>query len=176
VTGRICAAKKRAALLAAAAVATAAVATGAARAAEVCARNAEIPALETRVLQTELMVAALTCDARASYNAFVTRHRNELIGQGRALRAFFKRAYGKRAQTTLDSFITRLANEASLRTLAARDGYCKDARAVFERVLNGTPSGQLAAMAAEEINADSHGIRACASESQQASTPTVEAR
>lgn len=137
-------------------------------AAEMCARDSDMPALQTRVLQTDLMVAALTCDERARYNAFVGKHRAELVVRGHELKGFFNRTFGPRAQATLDSFVTRLANEASLSTVAARTVYCTDAGATFATVLKDTPRGQLGVMAAHYPRAAAHGIRACRAPDQQA--------
>lgn len=137
-------------------------------AAEMCARDGDMPALQTRVLQTDLMVAALTCDERARYNAFVGKHRAELVVRGHELKGLFNRAYGPRALANLDSFVTRLANEASLNTVAARTSYCTDAVATFTAVLKETPRGALGAMAAGYARAAAHGIRACNTPAQQA--------
>ena len=68
--------------------------------------------IEVRRLQTNLMVAALTCNARADYNAFV---------------------FGKAGDSKLNAFITRLANEASTRSNADRDGFCADAASTFQQ-------------------------------------------
>lgn len=139
-------------------------------AAGLCARAPEVSAVQTRLMQTDLMVAALTCGEHARYNAFVGKHRAELARHGRALKAYFHRAHGTAAQKSLDSFITRLANEASLRTIDARADYCTRAGAVLAEVLDATPAGGLAALAAEQPYARASGIAACpATDQQQAS-------
>ena len=56
-----------------------------------CARPQELHALNTRVLQTELMVAALACGYQAGYNRFVGAFRHDLIEQGGTLRATLER-------------------------------------------------------------------------------------
>lgn len=103
--------------------------------AEVCVQPHENAALNTRVLQTELMVAALACGNRPLYNAFVSKFRGELIKQGRSLRSFFQRPRGGGGQENLDSFITRLANEASRRSNAGRAGFCTQASLLFRQLL-----------------------------------------
>lgn len=138
-------------------------------AAEVCARSSDMPALQARVLQTDLMVAALTCDDRAQYNAFVTKHQAELVKRGHELKGFFTRSYGKRGQASLDSFVTRLANEASLVTMRARAAYCASANAVFSTLLDATPKGGMSAVAAHYPRAAMHGIRRCGIPEQKAS-------
>lgn len=137
--------------------------------AETCARGDDVAALRTRMLQTELMVAALTCGERQRYNAFVNKHRAELVTRGGELTRYFKRTRGAKAQKSLDSFITRLANEASLRTVSDRNGYCADADAAFDAVAE-TPKGRLGRLAAERATADAHGVTSCAPPDQQAAT------
>ena len=81
----------------------------------------EDEAIAFRKLQSELMVATLSCkDARitAHYNIFVSRFRPALRDNARVLKAYFRRLYGSAGQHKLDDFITRLANEASNRQLA----------------------------------------------------------
>jgi len=104
--------------------------------AEVCAQPHERTALSTRVLQTELMVAALCCDNRPLYNAFVSKFRGELVKQGRSLRSFFQRHHGGGGEENLNSFITRLANEASRRSNAERAGFCAQTSLLFRQLLH----------------------------------------
>ncbi|MGH8626401.1 MAG: hypothetical protein ACREYC_14420 [Gammaproteobacteria bacterium] len=104
--------------------------------AEVCAQPHERTALSTRVLQTELMVAALCCGNRPLYNAFVTKFRGQLVKQGRSLRSFFHRHHGGGGEENLNSFITRLANEASQRSNADRAAFCSQASSLFRQLSN----------------------------------------
>jgi hypothetical protein len=89
--------------------------------------------IEVRRLQTNLMVAALTCNARADYNAFVLTHRTSLQKYGKIIRTEFRRRFGKAGDSKLNAFITRLANEASTRSNADRDGFCADAASTFQQ-------------------------------------------
>ena len=50
-----------------------------------CASDTDLAALNARVLQTELMVAALSCDEKQRYNSFVTAYREVLRDRGQAL-------------------------------------------------------------------------------------------
>jgi len=88
--------------------------------------------IEVRRLQTNLMVAALSCGARDSYNNFIVTHRPSLQKYGKAIRIEFRRRYGKEGSKRLNRFITRLANEASARSNADRAAFCADATAKFE--------------------------------------------
>lgn len=99
------------------------VAAGAANAV-VCANGAEKESFQVRALQTRLMVAALTCDARDRYNAFVVRYRPSLKGHGRNLTGFFHRAFGPASLSRLDRYVTDLANQASALSTADRPGFC----------------------------------------------------
>lgn len=79
--------------------------------------------MNARILQTELMVAALACGEQRRYNAFVTIFRAEIAAQSAALRRLFDRAYGSGGRRELNAFVTRLANDAAARS-AAGEGYC----------------------------------------------------
>lgn len=84
-----------------------------------CATPQEVEAERVRVLQTELMVAALKCRDRSDlalrerYNAFVERFTPQLVQHGKALRAYFKRQYGADHRRHMDRYITGLANTVS---------------------------------------------------------------
>lgn len=137
-------------------------AASAAEAAGVCADRAAKAALEMRVLQSELMVAALSCNERASYNAFVTTFKPFLQDQGARLRTFFTKAYGPSGGPyQLNKMITRLANEASQNSIAQdANAYCDAERARFAAIL-AADSQNLTALAGTSPTADAHGVRAC---------------
>ncbi len=93
-------------------------------------------AVQTRKLQTELMVSALYCGQQARYNAFVRRFESELVVSGQKLKALFVSRHGARqAVPKLDTYLTRLANEESQRRLTLGNRYCQDAKALFTEVL-----------------------------------------
>lgn len=121
------------ATLAMAAVMTAGAAT-AASGSECPSRN-ESAALFVRSLQTELMVAALTCKAREDYNTFAIQFRDTLVQNGKLMKGFFSRRYGGSGRYELDRFVTALANEASSIGMNSGPGYCQDARSLFKEVL-----------------------------------------
>lgn len=93
-------------------------------------------AIRARIVQSEMMVAALTCGLRGQYNAVVTEFRTELVGHGRVLRSMFNRQHGAGGQKALDRFVTKLANDASIRSNHARSAYCANARRSFADVLS----------------------------------------
>lgn len=127
-----------------------------------CLQPLERTAVETRALQTELMVAALSCGARADYNAFVGRYKDVLVDSGLTLRQMFLRDYGRNGQRQLDSFITGLANAASARSIAKGGTFCEESRDIFDRALLGGGRGGIGAIMAERSFAIDYGIGGCA--------------
>lgn len=114
--------------------------TGAAHAIEP--RNSsETAAVNARLLQTEMMVAALACDLRPQYNRAVRIFEKVLVGHGKVLRGMFRRSHGASAQRHLDRYITRLANEASARSNYDRATYCRTAASLFGDVLASRSGG-----------------------------------
>jgi protein-tyrosine-phosphatase len=125
-----------------------------------CVSGADEAALQARVLQTELMVAALTCNAKPSYNSFAKKFSTELVRHGRQLRNYFARTYGGRANSELNRFVTELANEASTRSVLVSSSYCADAREKFDEVL-ALDRNQLAQYASLQPSAQEHGFTSC---------------
>jgi|GEM_PF-6903812 len=97
----------------------------------------EKEAMAFRRLQTELMVAALSCgrhEYRSKYNTFVLRYRPALRRNGRTLHAIFKRNFGNGGKRRLEGYVTRLANEASVRSMQ-RSEFCAAAGRKLDAVL-----------------------------------------
>ena len=111
----------------------------------------EQEAVAFRRLQSELMVAALSChDSRFAdqYNIFITRFRPALSDNARVLKTYFKRQHGPMATRRLDAFITGLANDASLASMGDAN-FCTNALARIEAI-NYTDQGQTAGRIIEE--------------------------
>lgn len=104
-------------------------------AAEPCATAKEQMALQTRSVQTELLMAALNCGERDRYNAFIEDFRKPLQHQSRALKGYFKRHHGAKATVELNSFITQLANLASQRYNKGPTRFCSQTRRQLTEVL-----------------------------------------
>ena len=124
------------------------------------ARNGkEAAAIHARLLQTEMMVAALTCNMRQQYNAAIRAYQKDLVRHGKVLRSMFRRDHGASAQRRLDKYITQLANDASARSNDDRATYCQTAESLFDNVLAARSGGfdrlteQLILEAALPINA-----------------------
>jgi len=91
--------------------------------------------IRLRYFRADMAVAALTCNQKPLYNRFVSRHQAELVSGGQALRSMFSRLYQSAATKELNRFITHLANQASMRSLAATN-YCKSMASIFETTLS----------------------------------------
>lgn len=97
----------------------------------------ETDAVNVRILQSEMMVAALTCNMRNRYNTVVVRYQGELVSHGRVLKKMFRRDHGQSAQKELDGFVTQLANDASIRSIRGRETFCVNANVMFTTILAG---------------------------------------
>ena len=137
-----------------------AMACGSPALAETCAQPDDETALRVRVLQTALMVGALSCQQHDPYNAFVTRFQPTLATHGAALKAYFKRAHGGGWSAVLDEFVTRLANEASLRGMQNLRTFCTESKRLFHDVMAIEDNG-LEAFVATWSRRDEHGVLPC---------------
>jgi hypothetical protein len=97
-----------------------------------CVTQAEMTALAGRVLETELLVGALSCSQAPQYNAFMEKFRKPQHERARTLQAMFARMYGKGAQREMDAFVTRLGNDSALRSLELQIAYCQSTWDLFE--------------------------------------------
>jgi len=130
-------------------------------AANVCINAKERALLETRVVQTELMVAALSCSESDRYNAFVNGFKRELRLAHSGLQAFFRRSYQGRADRELNKFLTRLANESSLRSLEDRPAFCEQADGMFEALSNLERDKAFTSAVSDQSVAVLHGYEVC---------------
>ena len=101
----------------------------------------ETAAINARLLQTEMMVAALTCNLRPQYNKAIRTFEKDLVRHGKVLRKMFRRSHGASAQRRLDKYITQLANNASARSNYDRATYCRTAASLFDDVLAAQAGG-----------------------------------
>lgn len=122
-----------------------------------CVTGADEVALQMRTTQTELMVAALSCSATANYNTFMTGNQKTLMAAHSALQKFFKSRGGERE---LNSFITRLANESSKRSIANIALFCQQNAYLYQAIL-APERGDLATFIAPLWVAQLHGFPSC---------------
>lgn len=126
-----------------------------------CALKNELLALNSRALQTELTLAALSCGERKRYTEFVKSYRPQLIVQAKVLRKYFVRNYQREANFRLDQFVTRLANAYGNRIRARESNlFCKEARQHFIETLV-KPTPKLVELSNREQFTTMHGIRQC---------------
>jgi hypothetical protein len=101
-----------------------------------CARPDEVSAIQAAAIQQQLMVAALTCDQIASFNAFQTSFGPELRTSDSKLEHMFKRLFGAgKGEAEYHSFKTRLANDSSIRSIRDNQTYCHATSMVFAAAL-----------------------------------------
>lgn len=119
-------------------VAIAAAAAGEAEAARrpklQCAQPSEVAAIQTTVVDQQLVDAALTC-GDATREAFNTYRRNfgpELLKSDKLLLAMFKRIQGgARGDARYNLFKTDMASKAELRRVSDAQGFCRSADLVL---------------------------------------------
>ena len=101
-----------------------------------CAAPAEVTAIAATSIQQELMVAALTCNQIANFNAFQTNFGPELRTSDRTLMHMFQRLYGGgRGEAEYHAFKTRLANNSEMRSIHGNQDFCTAAGLVFSAAL-----------------------------------------
>jgi hypothetical protein len=79
-----------------------------------CYTVGDIEADQAIVFQTELMVAAEACRDPA-YVQFLHRNKDAVIAYQHRMIDFFRRSGERRAEAAFDSYITRLANQTTIR-------------------------------------------------------------
>ena len=92
-------------------------------------------ALSVRTLQSDLMVAALSCNERDRYNAFAVQYRGKLQKYGGELKAYFNKLHGDSATREINSYVTDLANYAAVRHAQDRNAFCGGAESAFRALL-----------------------------------------
>ncbi|MBK1663403.1 hypothetical protein CKO38_02575 [Rhodospirillum rubrum] len=132
-----------------AATALAMMLTGAPAMASTCPPAKDTAALQVRTLQSHLMVAGLSCGQSAQYNQFVSQFESELVTQGKSLTSYFNRQYGGAARKELNAYVTRMANEASRRSMTNRKAFCQESQGVFQ-TLSAMPKGNLVSFISDQ--------------------------
>lgn len=126
-----------------------------------CATPEEIKALNSSVLVSELMVAALSCGQQKQYNRFVNKFSPTLVSNNETLQHYFKRYYDKRAESELNRFITRMANLSSRASLKQpHEEYCNAASQLFKESL-ALPVKQVGNEAETPKLMRAHGVKPC---------------
>ena len=105
-------------------------------------------AFDVQALRSEIMVLATGCSDDAQYNAFIERYRPALLANEQQMDAWFKRNFGRRAQTEHDRFVTDLANAQSSAGTQLGTDFCPHNGVIFQEVMALQGSDDLAAFAA----------------------------
>lgn len=119
-----------------------------------CVKGKVLTAFQMRMLQTELVVGALSCKSTPRYNDFVTSYRPDLMGAHRTLMGYFAR------ESKLEDYKSRTANEVSQRSLANITEFCAYSNALYDKLL-GPEKVKLADFVAGEPSANRHDQNAC---------------
>ena len=119
-----------------------------------CVKGKVLSAFQMRMLQTELVVGALSCKLTPRYNDFVVAYRPDLMSAHRSLMAYFAR------ESRLEDYKSRTANEVSQRSLANITEFCNYTSALYDKLL-GPEKIQLAEFVSAEPSANRHGQNAC---------------
>lgn len=133
-------------------------------AANQCANFREKEALDVRVLQTELMVAALSCGERVRYNDFVRRYQPQLKERSKDLRDYFSRIYKNKGEQRLNNFVTKLANQASKNSRQTSvTQFCRSANHIFVNALSSSIPVKLTDIVSSDARFGmQHGVKSCA--------------
>ncbi len=132
-----------------------------------CMSPADRAAFDVQALRSEMMVLATGCSDDTQYNAFVMRYQPELQANERDIDAWFKKNFGKRAQSEHDRFVTDLANaQSSAGTMLGSD-FCPHNGMIFQQVMALQNSGELPPFAAGQ-NLVPSSLDVCAEETAQA--------
>jgi hypothetical protein len=108
-----------------------------------CISQRERQAYEVYALRTDVLVGAQSCRMTDRFNVFATKFTRELTVEGRELRAFYKKTYGKGGDSRLDDFVTQLANSSFVEGSSGGGNLCVTTTALFDDVM-AVPVGQLA--------------------------------
>lgn len=107
-----------------------------ASAATTCMRSEEKMAIEVRAMQTDMMVAALSCNASREYNEFVTRFKSVLANHTHTLNGMFARIYGHGGDREYLRYTTSLANQASLASVTDMNTFCESSVTALRSVVS----------------------------------------
>ncbi len=129
--------------------------------------DATMKAYQVRLLQTEIMVAALHCGRGDVYNRFVQAHRDGLIEHGETLRSHYATLHGRDGAERLGEKVTALANDAAHRISSLGLGACAATEALLE-VAATLPTTGLDSYAAAWVVRRGHAPLSCAPETLQA--------
>jgi hypothetical protein len=119
-----------------------------------CIKDKVLSAFQMRMLQTELVVGALSCKMTPRYNEFVIAYRPDLMTAHKTMMKYFGR------ESRLEDYKSRTANESSQRSLANITEFCLYSSALYDKLL-GPEKLKLSEFAMNEPAANRHGQDVC---------------
>lgn len=125
-----------------------------------CVTTQEMAALDGRVLESDLLVGALSCGQSEPYNSFMQKFRPVMTERARTVQAMFQRFYGKSSGREFDAFVTRLGNDSALRSIQMQLEFCRLTMDVFEEG-EVTPANAYDVLLSKPAFAGRHGYAAC---------------
>jgi hypothetical protein len=124
-----------------------------------CVAPHEREAFEVYALRTQVLVGAQSCRMTDRFNKFAMRFRGELTTEGRTLRSYYQKKYGKGGDASLDKFVTELANTSFVEGSQTND-ICTATTVLFDSVM-AAPVGHLAAFSAQHRTAALPAMESC---------------
>jgi hypothetical protein len=112
-----------------------------------CVSPHEREAFEVYAFRTQVLVGAQSCRMTDRFNKFATKFRGELTTQGRTLRSYYQKKYGKSGDANLDKFVTELANTSFVDGSQTND-ICTETTTLLDSLM-AAKIGQLAAFSAQ---------------------------
>jgi hypothetical protein len=119
-----------------------------------CVKDKVLTAFQMRMLQTELVVGALSCKLTPRYNDFVKAYQTDLMFAHKTLMKYFAR------ESRLEDYKSKTANESSQRSLANITEFCNYSSALYDKLL-GPEKPKLAEFVANEPAANRHDQEVC---------------
>jgi len=135
-----------------------------------CLASSERAAFDVQALRSEVMVLATGCSDDAQYNAFIQRFKPELQANERDVDAWFKKKFGRRAQSEHDRFVTDLANAQSSAGNKLGSDFCPHNGMIFQEVMALRDSAELPLFAAGQ-NLVPASLDFCSEETAQGAAP-----
>lgn len=127
----------------------------------ICASEKELTALNSRALQSHLMVAALACGKSDSYNKFMKKFSKFNNANHRDLQNYFVKNYRNDSKKRLNNFITTIANQSSRHSLNVEsEEFCKNAGLLFDKLMKGQDN-DIIKTASQKQFSSIHGISLC---------------
>jgi hypothetical protein len=126
-----------------------------------CMQAAEKAAFNVRALQSQLMMAALTCGQQDEYNMFVQRHQRTLSDAHQRIASHFGRMYGSAGEEQLDRYITDLANAQSQDGMRQGSSFCHHMKPFFQEAMALRDAREITRFTTEKNVTNPYSFAAC---------------